>query len=98
MAGVVLSLVTVMASECDGVAMEVHLGPSKLAEPEPANSWASEKSDTMGLTLEVKTVGVTLAVWASPFALFSYLKEPRAQKYFLSISVAKHTASSATSF
>jgi len=56
-----------MVSDSNGVATEVYFVASKLVEPEPAKSWASEKSAAAGAVVEVKALGVILAVHASPF-------------------------------
>ena len=79
-APVALSLVTVMTSDSNGVATEVYFVASKLVVPEPAKSWASEKSAAAGAVVDLKALGVILAVYASPLALLSCWKEPRAQK------------------
>lgn len=79
-APVALVLVTVMTSESNGVATEVYFVASKLVVPEPAKSWASEKSAAAGAVVDLKALGVILAVYASPLALLSCWKEPRAQK------------------
>merc|ERR1719458_428277 len=66
-APVALSLVTVMVSDSNGVATEVYFVASKLVVPEPAKSWAPEKSAAAGAVVAVKALGVILAVHASPF-------------------------------